>query len=319
MIYNEGVAVKYTDPTKECYKYMMEFNLEINEVNKLLTEAKITLGAAKFRGVLNEASSKAVSTEVGNEAYNKLLNIVKAFGKFVVKVLKDFISWVKSLIFTDNSDLLAWNEAEYNSIHTDVLSDMRYGWREPSQKLKDFIFGTSKESEDLNAIWKVAFDYTAIAYDRNSSFDKPVGDVIKDMTGALLGGVGSSDVEIFREKYSYSLLDQARTEIGMSVERKELIKNSMVSRKLIVALESTMKGQQNNVAKFAAELEKHKSQTEGDRLAVVTACSSAVNALNTIATITVNSLIQAIKVYEGQCRKVFQMIIRHANWHGDNA
>lgn len=319
MIYNEGVAVKYTDPTKECYKYMMEFNLEMNEVNKLLIEAKITLEAAKFRGILNEASSRAVSTEVGNEAYTKLLNIVKAFGKFVVKVLKDFINWIKSLIFVDNNTLLAWNEAEYDSIHTDVLSDMRYGWREPSKKLKDFIFGTSKESEDLDNIWKVAFDYTAIAYDRNSTFDKPVGDVIKDMTGALLGGTKCSDVEIFREKYSYSLLDQARSEIGMSPERKDLIKDSMVAKKVVTSLEATMRGQQDNVNKFSKELEKLKNQTDGDRLAVVTACSSAVNALNTIATITTNSLIESIRVYEAQCRKVFQMIIRHANWHGDNA
>lgn len=319
MIYNNGEVVSYTEPTRECYKYIMEFHFEMSEVDKLLTEAQITLNAAKFRGILTEQANRSLTNNVGNEAYTKLLNMVKSFGRFIVKVLKDFINWVKSLIFTANNDLLAWNEAEYDSIHTDVLSDMRYGWREPSQKLKDFIFGTAKESEDLNQIWHVAFEYSALANNNDSTFDKPVGDVIKEMTGSLLGGIGISDVEIFREKYSYSLLDQARVEIGVSPERKELIKDSMVSKKLITTLESTIKGQQANVAKFATEIDKQRASTTGDRLAVVKACSSAVNALNTIATVVANSLTESIRVYEGQCRKIFMMIIKHANWNGDNA
>ena len=315
MIFQEGNQLEFKDPIIECHNYLMEsFNIQ-RELRINYTNSAITIRNAKINGLLNENAEAKINIEMNDEAFDKLINIIKRLGNFLGKLFNDFIALLKRLILRDNALLLKANEDMYDAIHVDTLEKLKYTWREPSKKLLSFIKGDGNtESADIALIWEEAFKYTSMATN-SIPFEQP-GGVIQNMMNILLGNGGTTNIANFQREYANSLLSSPKNESGLSYERKNLIKESMISKRVVIKLEASIKEQQKSIERFIRELDKKKSETKD--ISSLNKYNETVNALNNIAVAVSNVIIDNIRVYEGQCRSVFMKIINYANHHKEN-
>lgn len=320
MIFFEGQEIKPTNFTIDCYDYMMESYKIQREIRSLYTNTSMTINKAKDEGVLTENTNYRLTTNMGNEIFEKIIDVLKALGKVLGKLFKDFIIFIKNLMFKDNQALLKHNKDLYESIPTDILDDLKYTWREPSQKLlsiiHDGIGNNNNDIDDITTIFDFAFEYTAGAKRFDTSFDTNVLDVMYCITNKLLPTGGVHNTTDFKKAYMYTLLSNPNRERGVSYERKCQIRDGMISRKVVTKIETTAREQQRAIEKHINIIEKIKASREFD-IQLINRYREAVNALNNVAVATSNAIIESINVYIGQCRDVFVKILHHSNWHKD--
>lgn len=319
MIFYEGKEIKPNNFTMEYYKYMMEsYNIQ-RETRSIYTNTCMTLNSAQSKGLLNEDANNRLTTNMGNEILDKLVIVLKALLKVLGKLFNDFIIFLKQLLSKDNKSLLKKNEDLYESIPTDALENMRYVWREPSKKLLNILhdgIGNNNEIDDITTIFDMSFEYTAKAKQFDSSCDINPSNITYEITNKLLNTGGVYNSISFKKAYILTLLQDPVRERGITYERKCQIRDGMISKKIIVKIETSAREQQRAIEKHIGIIERIKASGEAD-IQLVNRYREAVNALNNIAVATANAIIESVNVYIGQCRDVFLKILHHANWHKD--
>ena len=318
MIFFEGKEIKQANFTVDMYEYMMESYKIQRDARSIYTNTCMTINMAKNKGILNEATNERLTTNMGNEILEKALTILKALGKVLAKLFKDFVIFLKNVMFKDNQTLLKQNKEIYESIPTDILGDLRYIWREPSKKLLSIISdgegNGNNDIDDITTIFDMSFEYTAGAKQLDTSFDTGVSNVMYNITNKLLPTGGVYNTIHFKKSYMYTLLSDINRERGITYERKCQIRDGMVSRKVISKIETSAREQQRSIEKHINIIEKIKASQEFD-IQLINRYREAVNVLNNVAIATSNAIIESVNVYIGQCRDTFIKILHYANWH----
>ena len=320
MIFYEGKQVKDINLSLDYYTYMMESYDIQHELVKSYTNNALTLTESKTKNILKESSETALAERINNDALDKVIHILKVLGKFLLKLWKDLVTFIKQLMFRDNTQLLQWNQNIYDGISTDVLSNMKYVWREPTQKLLDIISNGSnpvQNIEDLDEIFNMAFEYTAKARELDVAFVTSDNIALSDISMKLLNGVPCNNISMFKKAYMDSLLKPAVRQVGMDFARKSMIKDGMVSRSIISKIETSAKEQQKSIEKFINVIENTKTSKSAD-MALVNKYRTIVNTLNNVAVAVSNSIAESVNVYVSQCRETFVKILHHANWYKDS-
>ena len=323
MIYNEGKSYNESMSPYDSIFYMIESYENQRTVDKYLAGSSISIEIAKHR-YLNEATQQLMTKEAAENAYNQLLDMLSKLGKFLVRLLKNAVLWIKSNYIKDNEKIVRIYGEKYDAISVEFLNNFTYHWSEPTDKLLKFINGDSK-SDDLDKIWSEALKYTSIVVapnNKNNSTPFTIDErynTLSNMTSSILG-TPYNTIESFRSAYSLSLLSSEMKQIGITHERKNLIKDSLISYKVIGKLEGAIKSQQKNVESFLKKIEdlKLKSKEGEDSWDTLVACREIVNTLNNIAVVVSNCTVEAINVYEFQCKKIFTKIIYYYNLHSED-
>lgn len=322
MVYNEGKSYSESMSPYDSVFYMLESYENQRNIDKYLAESAISLEIAKHR-CLNEATQQIMTSETAEDAYNHLLDTIAKLGKFLWRLLKNAVLWIKSNYIRDNEKMVRIYGEKYDAISVEFLSNFTYHWSEPTKKLLSFINGNTN-SDDLDTVWSEALTYTAIVVSPNNKNNSTPFTIdqkyntLSNMTQTLLG-TPYNTIETFRSAYSLSLLDSEKRQVGITHERKNLIKDSLISYKLVGKLEGAIRSQQKNVESLLNKIEEIKSRHKEDEVCwdTLVACRDIVNTLNSIAVVVANCTVEAINVYEFQCKKIFTKIIAYYNRHED--
>lgn len=327
MVYYEGSEKTDFNPTLESVVFLLD---SINQQRKdlySLTESIMTLEQSKSKGFLMETAENEISTEVKDNTCEVIMNFIKKVGNFIWKLLKNAILYLKSSFLKDNAKLLRANEKKYDSIHTDILEDFTYSWREPTPLLLDYLTNNTTKSDDMNKLWDYGLQYTAIVVSlKNNPIGRSqLGDdsqtIFQKLSNDILNNSEPNtsivySMDTFKKIYPLKLLDYNQKQRGMEYSRKILIKESMVPNKVITRLESSLREQQKSIEKFLEKINDLKDlPSDTDSLYIINTCRNIVNVLNSMAVVIANNTIESINVYVSQCRNVFLKTIAYANLH----
>lgn len=322
MIYNEGKSYNESMSPYDSVFYMIESYENQRNIDKYLAESAISLEIAKHRS-LNESAQQLMTKEAADNAYNQLLDILSKLGKFLGRLLKNAVLWIKSNYIKDNEKIVRLYGEKYDAISVEFLNNFSYHWSEPTDKLLNFINGNTN-SDDLDIIWSEALKYTSIVVNPNKNNATPFTideryNTLINMSNAILGSQYNT-IESFRSAYTLSLLEKEVRQIGITHERKNLIRDSLISYKVIGKLEGAIKSQQKNVESLLKKIEdlKLKSKEGEESWDTLVACREIVNTLNNVAVVVSNCTVEAINVYEFQCKKIFTKIIYYYNLHSED-
>lgn len=318
MVYNEGKELKQCDNVYDSFCYMIESIEQEREINRFLTESILSIELAKNKCISEDVKMipDKMQAETSNKGLEMITKILSNLGKFLYRLIKNAILFFKTKYIKDNKVLLSKYEDQYDAISVNLLQAFSYNWREPSDKLLTYINGDAKSSNDINNIYKPVLDnLTRLTSHKHNDFTVPSFendiDIISSISNNILGEC-CSDIETFRESYSLSLLGDSNKVKGINHERKNLIKESLISYEIINKLEISLKEQQTGIKGIINYIDGLKNNTSYN-LSAVEECKRVVTTLNNIATVISNVTIESIKVYVFQCRKIFIKIISYGN------